>query len=127
MITSRVFVRDHRRNRFYVRAHTRKIKRPQKIGSYWVDQKKKNVHGPRLAGPNEFERLYLESQDWVNKRKNSIDNYTKLKRVRLPESTRIKIGIPKKNKQVLRIQSFITPIKDWKNVGIPPYKKQGEV
>lgn len=85
-------------------------KHADKIGSFWMGEEDTFLHGPRQRKPEDFRKtkegksIWIEDQDWARKRHLSW-------RVKLPKSSRIKIGTLEKEGN-LGIQSFITPVKD---------------
>lgn len=99
--------------------------RPKAVGTAWISSAEK-VHGPRIEKPDKFKNLYTENQDWIEKRKHHITNYNIFKHAKLPNSSKLKVGTLKKTGQ-LAIQSVITPVKDWKRLSLPPYKRKGSI
>lgn len=119
MAKGRILVRRHFRNRRLVRAHTRKIKRPKGLNTFWHDG---FIHGPRLRQPSKFvnNRVYIVNQDFGKKRHllipqtvpKKIRKFAQKENLKLPkdykDKIRFKVGTLKKNKKLV-IQSFVTP------------------
>lgn len=123
--------RRYRSGRFtYINIGIYYKSRPKKIGSHWVGEEKKFVHGPRILDPDKFKYgPYNWSQSYARKRKKQVVNWDIIEKSKLPKSTKLKIGGLKNSKgeKNLAVQSFITPLKEWKKVNVPPYKKEGVI
>lgn len=73
---------------------------PQEKGSKWKTER--YIHGPRVRKPEDFQKIYLVSPDWAEKRR--------LKLIKKPsEITKVKVGTLKKTGE-LAVQSYLTHV-----------------